>query len=45
MEKETQALEYAVLILAQAIEDGRIDGVLSDVQRLIGYVQMTASKE
>lgn len=37
MEKEIQQLELAILILAKAIEDGRISGVLDEIKKIINY--------
>jgi len=34
---EIEKLEQACLILAQAIEDGRVDGVVLDIKNLLGY--------
>jgi hypothetical protein len=37
MEKEIAQLEYAVLILAKAIEDGKIDGLVEEIKKIINY--------
>ena len=34
---EIQQLEVAVMTIAKAIEDGRIDGVLKEVKEIMGY--------
>jgi len=39
MEKEIHQLEEACLILARAIEDGKISGIVEEVQELLGYVK------
>ena len=39
MQKEIQQLEQACLILAQAIEDGRIDRVTEEIRQVLGYIK------
>ncbi len=36
-QKEIQQIEVSLLIIARAIESGRIDGVLNDVKQVLGY--------
>lgn len=36
--KEIEQLEAAVIILAQAIENGRIDGLVQEVREIMGYI-------
>jgi hypothetical protein len=35
--KEIQKLEVAIILLAKAIESGRITGVSEEVQEILGY--------
>lgn len=37
MEKEISQLEVAVIVLAKAIEDGRIDGLVEEIKKIINY--------
>jgi len=34
---EIQKLEVACIILAKAIEDGRIDGIVKEIKELLNY--------
>jgi|GEM_PF-5497004 len=36
--KEIEQLEAAVIILAQAIENGRVDGLVQEVREIMGYI-------
>lgn len=39
MEKEIQQIEVAIMVIAKAIEDGRIDGLLKEVKTIMGYIK------
>jgi hypothetical protein len=36
--KEIQQIEQSIIILAKAIEDGRIEGLVKEVMKIMGYV-------
>ena len=36
---EIQQIEAAIMVLAKAIEDGRIDGILQEVKIIMGYIR------
>jgi len=44
MEIEIQRLEIACLILAKAIEDGRIDGIEDEIRELLHYQKKEKKK-
>lgn len=37
IENQIEKLEQACLVIARAIEDGKIEGVLDEVKDLLGY--------